>query len=56
MGLKEKLGITTASRIDPLGTMNICTKCYGDPPNSFNFSVDQSDWTDWLTDIDPHSH
>ena len=35
MELDERQGITKVSRCHPLGTMNICIKCNGNPSNSF---------------------
>ncbi len=38
---RKSQGFTKVSRIPPLGTINICTKCHGSPSNGCDISV----WT-----------
>ena len=44
--LEERSGDHQIIRIHPLGTMNVCTKCNGNPSNSYcNISV-------WINEVD----
>ena len=52
--MKKSQGIIKASRIQPLETIHVCTKCHGNPSNTVVVEIFQSGthwWTNQLPDI-----